>query len=609
MVKPKARKANTAKTPHVKKLVHPPKPSGSYSWLWVAFIIVAAVLLSAYILSTSSSPARNPNAFTSSPIHSTASISSPSYPIDSQVLTTTERTILPVAVPSTSPKLKASEVSHFSQYGYGIWKYGPGTGYDKRLDLMSATYTGASATPAANLLNFFTMTDIHLTDKESPAQAVYYGYGWGVISGYSPAMLYNTQVFDAAVQTANALNQKTPFNFGLFLGDGINSGQYNELRWYIDILDGQTINPDSGVKDDPIPGPLNDYQDSYKAAGLDPSIPWYQVLGNHDHYWMGMYPPDAYIRNALIGNQSLNMGNVLSNPINIRSRGFYMGAIDGRTINGEVMGAGPVANFSSPPTMPADPNRRFVSRNEWLAQFSNTTSNPIGHGFNATDAASGFACYSFEPNSSLPIKVIVLDDTQRDDDPAGGAFGRGALDSQRYDWLVKELDAGQAEGKLMIIAAHIPIGIGEVDSPLGWTSISYASDAKLIAKLHEYPNLILWVSGHRHLNTITALKSPDAARPELGFWEVETSSLREFPQQFRTFDIVRNSDNTLSIFTADVDPAVREGSPAALSRTYALAAHQAFGMELMGPYNAELVKQLTPEMQAKIQNYGTPMQK
>jgi hypothetical protein len=232
--------------------------------------------------------------------------------------------------------------------------------------------------------------------------------------------------------------------------------------------------------------------------------------------------------------------------------------------------------------------------------------------------STGFACYTFEPNSSLPIKVIVLDDTQRDDNPSDdGGNGHGSLDQERYDWLVKELDKGQAEGKLMIIAAHIPIGVKLSDTGLGslmtWSRYAAVSDTDLIAKLHTYPNIILWIAGHRHMNTVTALKSPDAAHPELGFWEVETSSLRDFPQQFRTFEIVRNSDNTVSIFTTDVDPAVKDGSFAAISRSYAIVTQQIFKDKIdllpTGSYNAELVKQLTPEMQAKMQNYGAPMGK
>jgi hypothetical protein len=100
------------------------------------------------------------------------------------------------------------------------------------------------------------------------------------------------------------------------------------------------------------------------------------------------------------------------------------------------------------------------------------------------------------------------------------------------------------------------------------------------------------------------LKSPDAGRPELGFWQIETSSLRDYPQQFRTFEIVRNSDATVSIVTTDVDPAVADGSPAAISRTYAVAAQQLFdnpiGLLPSCSYNAELVVQLSPDMRARL---------
>jgi len=546
-----------------------------------------------------------------------------SYPIDSKVVTTLERTIIPVPVPPASPKLLPTDVSKYSQYGYGVWQFGKGLGFDKRLDLMPPEYTNTLVTNTARLLNFFAMTDIHISDKESPAQAVFFGYKGWLISGYSPIMLYTTHVLDATVQTINALSKKTPFDFGIALGDDCNATQYNEIRWFIDVLDGKNINPDSGIKDDPIPGPNNDYQDEYKAAGLDKTIPWYQAIGNHDHFWLGFLPPNDYIRKSLIGENIINLGNPFTDPLGADSRGFYMGSIDGRTLYGDVIGAGPVTDFKSPPkVLAADPNRRSLSKKEWMNEFFNTSSNPKGHGFSQADVTNGFANYSFEPKPDIPVKIIVLDDTQSNDDPndpdalgyGHGSFGygHGSLDNERYNWLVSELDKGQAEGKLMIIAAHEPIGVEKVPSMMAWNP---AFEAKVLARLHTYPNLILWIAGHRHVNAVTALKSPDATHPELGFWEIETSSLREFPQQFRTFEIVRNSDNTVSIFTTDVDPAVKEGSFAAKSRSYAIAAYQIFKMQYdtlptgSFSYNAELVKQLSTEMQAKIKNYGTPIRK
>ena len=539
------------------------------------------------------------------------------YPIASDVFTTLQRTVVPGSIPSGSEMVHPYEVSKYKQNGYGNWNYGPGIDSVKRLDIMPANYRGASANNTSRLLNFFTITDIHITDKETPAQAIYFGYKGGISSGYSPVMLYTTQVLDAAVQTINALHRQNPFDFGISLGDTCNNNQYNELRWYINVLDGKNITPDSGVKDDPVPGPYNDYQDEYKAAGLDKTIPWYQALGNHDHFWMGFLPPNDYIRQTLIGDKILNLGNPFIDPLGVDSRGFYMGSIDGRTSYGDIIGAGPVADFKTPPkVLAADPNRHSLSRSEWMSEFFNTSSSPKGHGFNQSNVKTGFACYAFEPNSTgLPIKVIVLDDTQRDDDPndpdalgyGNGSlgYGHGSLDSERYSWLVSELDKGQTEGKLMIIAAHIPICVEPAGSMMDWNP---AAEAELIAKLHTYPNLILWIAGHRHLNTVTALKSPDAAHPELGFWEVETSSLRDFPQQLRTFEIFSNSDNTVSIFTTDVDPAVKDGSLAAISRSYAVAAQEIFkngiGLLPTGSYNAELVKQLSPEMQSKLSDEG-----
>ena len=65
------------------------------------------------------------------------------------------------------------------------------------------------------------------------------------------------------------------------------------------------------------------------------------------------------------------------------------------------------------------------------------------------------------------------------------------------------------------------------------------------------------------------------------------------------FIIFRNSHNTVSILATSIDPAVKDGSLAALSRSYAVASEQIFPKDLLSgvPYNAELVKQLTPEMQ------------
>ena len=119
------------------------------------------------------------------------------------------------------------------------------------------------------------------------------------------------------------------------------------------------------------------------------------------------------------------------------------------------------------------------------------------------------------------------------------------------------------------------------------------------------------------MNAVTAQPNNAADftdHPERSFWEVETASLRDFPQQFRTFEIRRNGDNTISILATDVDPAVVAGSPAGKSRGYAIAVSRIFGATpailadtTSQAYNVELVKQLSPEMAAKIAKYGSPL--
>jgi metallophosphoesterase (TIGR03768 family) len=305
-----------------------------------------------------------------------------------------------------------------------------------------------------------------------------------------------------------------------------------------------------------------------------------------------------------------------------------MGTVDGSTPYGNIIGAGPVNSISAT-KVAADPNRYSLNMKDWMREFFDTSSNPVGHGFTQSNIDNDFASYSFEPKSNIPIKIIMLDDTQseqsgQDSNPPNppANYGNGSLDLARLNWLLSELDKGQAEGKLMIIAAHVPIGVvpppGTGTGTGSWEPYglySCITDTDLITTLQKkYSNLILWLAGHQHNNQVTPFKSPDPNHPEFGFWEVQTASLRDFPQQFRTFDIVRNTDKTISIIITNVDPAVRKGSPAAMSRFYAIAARELYNTPTTpstptSTYNAELIKQLSPEMQTKIQNYGTPISK
>ncbi len=545
-------------------------------------------------------------------------------------LGTRQRTISPVAIPTNTQQIPPNAVSNYVVYGYSAWQWGAGTNEGRKF-LTPSRDTGA--TNVARLLSFFSMSDIHVTDKESPAQVPFLGWkaafqegGLGGLnpSAYSPVVLATTHRLDAAVRTINALHRLAPFDCGIVLGDVCNASQFNELRWFIDVLDGQFITPSSGAH----LGDSNiDYQLPYQAAGLERSIPWYQSIGNHDQFWMGVGYPTEKIRQALVGSNVLNIStNGPLIPPGSEGSGMYVGVVDGTTPFGIVIQWGTTNLFATPPAVAADTNRHTLttdvsSPTNYINEFFNTESFPQGHGFNLTNTGSLAACYTFEPLTNMPIKVIVLDDTCKSNqlDQASTFYGGGWVDATRYTWLTNELQKGQDADQLMIIATHIPINpqadlfdTNQSSVLQFYPSTDNQTDASMIATLHDYPNLILLMAGHRHKNVVTPQPSPDPAHPEYGFWEVETPSLRDFPQQFRTWEILRNSDNTISILTTDVDPVVETNSPAWKSLGYAVGAARLFGAVALEDtsshtYNAELVKTLTPAMQAKIAGYGGPL--
>ena len=568
----------------------------------------------------------------------------PTYPISDEVFTTLEKTIDPIPPDGAPVPLPCQLAEYAPNYG----EFNPDG--DKSDFLLPDMQNPPNIVPsgrdpkAATLLTFFTISDVHVADKESPARAMYFGFQYpnpkilnpgtgklqpaGNTSAYSGVTLYTPHVLDAAVQTINALHKVTPFDFGMALGDACDNNQLNELRWYIDTLDGKMIYPSSGAH---LGANHIDYQKPFQAAGLDKSIKWYQAVGNHDQFWMGSAFPTEYIRQTLVGSSILNIGMIGLRPpyyINVdwtnalKQHGYYVGVVDGSKPYGDVIYAGPYQSYDPPPRVAADPSRCSLTINQWMGQFFDTTSQPVGHGFTQKMVIEGFACYHFYPKAGIPLKVIVLDDTDK------SGTSDGALDNKRYQWLIKELEDGKKAEELMIICAHIPLhAYGEQQPAEGqpyqylpiWTTNSSVdenvTEADLLATLHEYPNVIAWISGHVHRNAITPQLATGGTL-ENSFWTIETPSLRDFPQQFRHFEIVRNSDNTISIFVLDVDPADNpeslpdgSASPAMTSRHYAIGAMQIFGNpvqqgpgmgETTGVYNAQLVKQLTPTMQSIV---------
>ena len=144
-----------------------------------------------------------------------------------------------------------------------------------------------------------------------------------------------------------------------------------------------------------------------------------------------------------------------------------MGCLDGRTPYGDIFGIGPVADFATPPkVLAADPDRRSLTKSEWMSEFFTTASSPEGPRLRRGHRRRRVRLLHLRAEGrTCPIRVLVLDDTQRDDDPYDNGYGHISLDKERHDWLIRELDRGQADGVLMIIAAHCPIGVEKAPHP------------------------------------------------------------------------------------------------------------------------------------------------
>ncbi len=230
-------------------------------------------------------------------------------------------------------------------------------------------------------------------------------------------------MLDAAIQTVNALHKQNPLDFGISLGDAINITQYNETSLYIDVIDGKVITPQSGAHLELKPLIIRNLTRRRGSTNRSPGI----KPGNHDHFGWVPFPVDYSLRKDLrqsyVADEVFATGDVLRDPREINNRDYYVGVFDGSTPYGNIKYAGPVKDFKTPPKVAADPDRRSLLRTEWMQEFFNTSTLPIGHGFNLTDVENGFACYSFVPKIEHSAKVI-----------RSGQYPAGRQRLCRYSW-------------------------------------------------------------------------------------------------------------------------------------------------------------------------------
>jgi metallophosphoesterase (TIGR03767 family) len=482
--------------------------------------------------------------------------------------------------------------------GRGGWRPlrpGPGEPHVVRTDL-----TPASARAGRPLLVLAHLSDLHLCDAQSPARVELLDR-WAdpdspvlaqitEIGTYRPQEIMTAQVADAAVRAINDLGRGpvsgAPIDLAVVTGDNTDNAQANELEWYLTLLDGGTVVPDSGdrtrwegVADEQcfderfwhpggsrgdlprdrwgfpsLPGLLDAVRAPFDTPGL--AMPWLAVHGNHDRLLQGTVPVELVGPAAATGSAKL-IG--LPSGLDEASVLALLTGLENCDPSAVRLLADGVFRQVTP-----DAGRRVVTRAEFVAAHERLGARPPRHGFTGSTAY-----YRFDHG---PVSVLVLDTVNEH----GG--WQGSLDGPQCEWLAEQLAEADAERRYVVLASHHTLDtlINPTVAPGGSRRVLRDD---LLAVLDGHRSLVLWLNGHTHCSTVT---------PRGSWWEVTTPSLIDWPQQTRLVELLRD-DGTLGIATTmvdhagDADPGDRPGAPAQLAGlSRLLAANDWQTRELLG---------------------------
>ncbi len=459
--------------------------------------------------------------------------------------------------------------------------------------LLRRELSASDGQPAAHrrrsLLHLAQVSDLQLADVQSPGRFEFFEHLRGLpgtgsfVPAQRPQEAMLVHALGSVIDTLGRCTSEdtgAPVDLVVATGDNLDNAQWNELRWYLTLMAGGLIDPGAGMpyggvqatgwpsdlfwKPDggsdrwrvdfgfpTIEGLLERALAGFDAAGL--RVPWVSCYGNHDGLAFGESIPTYEYRDMLLGGEKAHFLPHDFDPLRHEEDLFERPEL-----------------FLKGPAQPVRPDadRRIVGRKEFVEAHMAAPGLPKGHGYSWGNVEAGTTYFSYA--ASPLVKLIVLDTANLD------GYHEGSIGAKQLAWLEYELlechsrclstDGREmrpgGEDRLVVLASHhgsrklanlrqSAIG-SEDDHPRhGWDTLG--------PMLARFPNIVLWLNGHTHVNQVVLHRNHAG-----GMAEVTTCSVADWPSQARSVEIVSNGDGSISVLTTMVDhlaPVVPDAAP------------------------------------------------